>query len=106
MIAALVGVALVAAGCTGGGEPEGGGASPTTTTSPRPQLPEGEQGPLPQVTPQPLAMNRIGDDVAVRDKVELVIDPMVAPQTVDLASRLLEEAGAAEVIVRAPGARV
>ncbi len=105
MIAALVGVAMVAAGCTGADEPGGEAAPATTTSSPRPQLPEGEPGPLPQVTPQPLAMNRIGDDVEVRGKVELVIDPMVAPQTVDLTSRMLEAAGAAEVMVRAPGAR-
>ncbi|GAB2651356.1 beta-N-acetylglucosaminidase domain-containing protein [Saccharopolyspora gloriosae] len=98
--AMLLSAALIAAGCT-------------DAAAPPPQQPPtgGESGPasypaegVPEVVPQPQKAERLGDDVAVRGKVELVVDPFVDPQTRDLAQRVLREAGASDVVVREPGA--
>jgi hyaluronoglucosaminidase len=51
-------------------------------------------------------MDRLGEDIAVRGTVEVVVDPLVDPQTRDLAVRVLRAAGASDVIVREPGTEV
>ncbi|MER5389762.1 beta-N-acetylglucosaminidase domain-containing protein [Saccharopolyspora sp. NPDC002686] len=85
----------VLAGCTNAPQPPQQGA-PTTAES----LPGTG---VPQVTPQPKEIRRIGDDIAVRDKVELVVDELVDKPTRDLATQVLKMAGASEVVVREPG---
>ncbi|WP_165939789.1 beta-N-acetylhexosaminidase family protein [Saccharopolyspora aridisoli] len=59
---------------------------------------------VPSLVPQPELLDRLGDDVAVRGKVEVVVDPLVDRQTKDLAKQVLELAGADEVAIREPGA--
>lgn len=95
VLALVLSAALGAAGCGGGGATS---ANPSPETSPK-RSPEG----VPQVTPQPLQVDRLGDDVPVRGKVDLVIDEMVDPPTLDLAVRTLRQAGASDVHVRQPG---
>lgn len=73
-----------------------------TPTAPPPSLPATG---LPQVTPQPREMKRLGDDIPVRGKVEVVVDPMVDQPTRDLAEQVLRQAGAGDVVVRNPGPR-
>ncbi|GAA4889552.1 beta-N-acetylhexosaminidase family protein [Saccharopolyspora cebuensis] len=93
--AALIGVAVTAAlvACT-------------DAPPPAPAAPESGALPgveLPQVTPQPKEMRRLGDDIAVRGRVEVVVDPLVDEPTRDLARQVLSQAGAEEVVVRQPG---
>lgn len=94
VLALLLGAVLGTAGCGGGAT----SVNPTPETNPK-GPPEG----VPQVTPQPLQMDRLGDDVPVSGKVDLVVDEMVDPPTLDLAVRTLRQAGAGEVHVRQPG---
>ncbi|NHD18275.1 MULTISPECIES: beta-N-acetylglucosaminidase domain-containing protein [unclassified Actinopolyspora] len=94
-------LALLAVGCTDGttsSDSEG-------TTEPARQSRAGEQtdNGLPEVVPKPSQLRSEGEDVQVEGKVELVVDPMVDPQTRDLAVRVLTEAGATDVVVRQPG---
>jgi hyaluronoglucosaminidase len=58
---------------------------------------------LPQITPQPQEMKRLGDDIPVQGKVEVVVDPLVDQPTRDLVVQVLRLAGATEVVVREPG---
>ncbi|WP_181188306.1 beta-N-acetylhexosaminidase family protein [Actinopolyspora mortivallis] len=58
---------------------------------------------LPEVFPRPSQMHSEGEDVTVEGTVSLVVDPMVDPQTRDLAVRVLRGAGAEQVVVREPG---
>ena len=88
-------LSAVLAACGNGGATS---VNPTPETNPK-RPPEG----VPQVTPQPLQMDRLGDDIPVHGKVDLVIDEMVDPPTLDLAVRTLRQAGAADVHVRQPG---
>ncbi|GAA2818217.1 beta-N-acetylhexosaminidase family protein [Saccharopolyspora taberi] len=94
-MAALTGAVVLLAGCTGGqpGPPPSPG--PATTA-----LPPAE---IPQVTPQPRELVRLGDDIAVHGRVELVVDPMADRPARDLATRVLRTAGAEDVVVREPG---
>ncbi|MFR9728569.1 beta-N-acetylhexosaminidase family protein [Saccharopolyspora sp. MS10] len=85
-------------------------ASCTDAAPPAQQPPGGDSGPasypaegVPEVVPQPRKAERLGDDVAVRGTVELVVDPFVDAPTRELAERVLREAGAADVVVREPG---
>ncbi|WP_233576176.1 beta-N-acetylhexosaminidase family protein [Saccharopolyspora rhizosphaerae] len=81
-----------------------------TNSAPAPQQPAPESSDalagegVPSVVPQPEDITRLGDDVAVRGKVEVVVDPLVDRQTQDLARRVFDLAGADEVVVRPPGA--
>ncbi|MEU6131507.1 beta-N-acetylglucosaminidase domain-containing protein [Saccharopolyspora sp. NPDC047091] len=98
--AIVLSAALVAAGCTDAAPPPqqpGAGAEAGPSSYPA----EG----VPEVVPQPQKAERLGDDVAVRGKVELVVDPFVDEPTRDLAQRVLREAGASDVVVREPGPR-
>lgn len=74
--------------------------APTTTEPPPQSLPATG---LPQVTPQPQEMKRLGDDIPVRGRVEVVVDPLVDQPTRDLAVQVLTLAGASGVTVREPG---
>ncbi|WP_188984286.1 beta-N-acetylhexosaminidase family protein [Saccharopolyspora thermophila] len=94
-VAALLCAAL--AGCTN---------TVPQVPAPSPTAPPAESLPatgLPQVTPQPQEMRRLGDDIAVRGKVEVVVDPLVDQPTRDLAVQVLRLAGASDVVVRDPG---
>ncbi|EQD83687.1 hyaluronoglucosaminidase [Saccharopolyspora erythraea NRRL 2338] len=95
-MAALLGAVALLAGCTD--QPAGRPAEETPGTSGA--LPATG---VPQVTPQPKKIERLGDDIAVRGRVQLVVDPMADKPTRDLAVRVLEMAGADEVLVREPG---
>ncbi|WP_037331358.1 beta-N-acetylglucosaminidase domain-containing protein [Saccharopolyspora rectivirgula] len=94
--AALVGLALslVLVGCTN---------TPPQGSDPDAAPPSPQELGLPQVTPQPQRMERMGEDVAVEGKVELVVDPLVDEPTRELAAEVLRMAGASEVVVREPG---
>ena len=98
-VAALISAAMLAAGCTAGAPPEQAPPGNEEVSGPDSFPAEG----VPQVVPQPQKMERLGDDVAVRGKVELVLDPLVDRQTRDLAENVLRSAGASEVVVRPPG---
>lgn len=87
---------LVVAGCTNDQQSTESGES---TSAP----PASSPGGVPQVTPQPKKITRIAEDVVVRGKVEVVVDPLVDQPTRDLLERVLREAGAGEVVVREPG---
>lgn len=91
---ALCAALLMVTACTGAPSP------PPEETPPHP-----EAAGLPEVTPQPQRMSRLGPDVEVEGRVELILDPMVDDQTRRLAQRVLKDAGAEEVIVREPGER-
>ncbi|GAA4852684.1 beta-N-acetylglucosaminidase domain-containing protein [Saccharopolyspora rosea] len=93
---ALLGVVLV--GCSNTPPAPAPPAPPSGTESP--SLPGSG---LPRVTPQPQQMTRLGDDVHVHGKVEVVVDPLVDQQTRDLAVQVLRMAGAGDVVVREPG---
>ncbi|MEB3369311.1 beta-N-acetylhexosaminidase family protein [Saccharopolyspora mangrovi] len=87
---------MALAGCTN---------SPPQPEEPAPQSSDALPGEgVPAVVPQPESIDRLGQDVAVRGKVEVVVDPLVDRQTQDLAKQVLELAGADEVVVREPGA--
>ncbi|MER7014834.1 beta-N-acetylglucosaminidase domain-containing protein [Saccharopolyspora sp. NPDC000359] len=58
---------------------------------------------LPQVTPQPQQVRRLGDDIAVQGKAEVVVDQLVDQPTRDLAAQVLRMAGASDVVVREQG---
>ncbi|WP_114453300.1 beta-N-acetylhexosaminidase family protein [Halopolyspora algeriensis] len=81
---------------------------PATSSSPQasPSADSGGQADLPQVTPQPRTMTRLGQDVRVRGTVEVVVDPLVDRPTRELAVRVLRSAGASHVVVREPGPAV
>ncbi|GAB3282792.1 beta-N-acetylhexosaminidase family protein [Parasphingorhabdus pacifica] len=96
MLAALLSVAL-AAGCANEPPPPPPGPAPSTMPT------QEDAEPVPQVTPQPRKVVRLGDDIPVRGKVEVVVDPLVDQPTRDLAARVLRTAGAEEVRVREPG---
>ncbi|MBE9374070.1 beta-N-acetylglucosaminidase domain-containing protein [Saccharopolyspora sp. HNM0983] len=82
----------VASGCGGGPpEPSGPESLPASGT--------------PQVTPQPREIERVGDDLGVTGKVEVVVDPVADGPTRELAEQVLRMAGADEVVVREPGER-
>ncbi|GAA4612009.1 beta-N-acetylhexosaminidase family protein [Saccharopolyspora hordei] len=89
-VAALV--CAVLAGCT---------ENPQSAGPPPAQSLPGEG--LPQVTPQPQQMRRLGDDIAVRGKAELLVDQVVDQPTRDLAAQVLRMAGASDVVVREEG---
>jgi hyaluronoglucosaminidase len=93
MLGVLLSVALVAVGCSGG-------LPPVAQTAAQPSAPSSG---VPQVTPQPHQISRLGDDVTVQGRVELVVDPLVDQPTRDLAVQVLRAAGASEVLVRQPG---
>ncbi|KAA5829504.1 beta-N-acetylglucosaminidase domain-containing protein [Saccharopolyspora hirsuta] len=84
------------AGCTNAPQP-----------SPQPTAPAPAQSlpgtGLPQVTPQPQQMRRLGDDIAVQGKAEVVVDQLVDQPTRDLAAQVLRMAGASDVVVREQG---
>ncbi|WP_406692950.1 beta-N-acetylglucosaminidase domain-containing protein [Saccharopolyspora sp. ID03-671] len=85
---------MALAGCTNSAPPE----------QPAPQSSDALPGQgLPSVVPQPEGIDRIGDDVAVRGKVEIVVDPLVDKPTQDLAKQVFELAGADDVVIREPG---
>jgi hyaluronoglucosaminidase len=87
---------MALAGCTNSAPPP---------EQPAPQSSDALPGEgVPSVVPQPELLDRLGDDVAVRGKVEIVVDPLVDQQTKDLARQVLELAGADEVAIREPGA--
>ncbi|MGI8309749.1 beta-N-acetylhexosaminidase family protein [Saccharopolyspora hattusasensis] len=86
---------VVLAGCTN-----------TAPQAPPPTAPPPQSLPatgLPQVTPQPQEMKRLGDDIPVLGRVEVVVDPLVDQPTRDLAVQVLTLAGASGVTVREPG---
>ncbi|RKT83792.1 hyaluronoglucosaminidase [Saccharopolyspora antimicrobica] len=85
----------VLAGCTNTPQP----AEPTAPP-PAPALPATG---LPQVTPQPKEMRRLGDDIAVRGKAEVVVDQLVDQPTRALVEQVLRMAGASDVVVREEG---
>jgi hyaluronoglucosaminidase len=94
-VAVLLSVTLVAASCTGSEPPA---PSPTGLAPVG-----GPVGSIPRVTPQPHQMTRLGDDILIKDRVDVVVDPLVDQPTRDLAVRVLRAAGASEVTVRDPG---
>ena len=94
LLAIMLISAIALAGCTGDTSP----MRPSPNNAPK-APPAG----VPQVTPQPLQMNRLGNDIPVHGKVELVVDPIADQPTRDLAVQVLREAGAGEVVVRPPG---
>ncbi|MFI0465164.1 beta-N-acetylglucosaminidase domain-containing protein [Saccharopolyspora sp. 5N102] len=78
----------------------------TTPQEPTPTAPPPQSLPatgLPQVTPQPQEMQRLGDDIPVQGKVDVIVDPLVDQPTRDLAAQVLRLAGASDVVVREPG---
>lgn len=91
-------VVLTAAACTNGTQP----GEPEETEQPSGESAAG----LPTVTPQPVEMERLGDDIKVHGKVALIIDSLVGDATRDLAARTLKQAGADEVVIRKPGPRI
>jgi hyaluronoglucosaminidase len=68
-----------------------------------PVLPGAQASATPQVTPQPQQMTRLGEDIAVRGRVEVTVDPLVDQPTRDLAVQVLRAAGAGDVVVHEPG---
>ncbi|MCI2422577.1 beta-N-acetylglucosaminidase domain-containing protein [Saccharopolyspora sp. K220] len=88
-------VCAVLAGCTNTAP-----QAPEPTAPPQRSLPATG---LPQVTPQPQEMKRLGDDIPVQGKVEVIVDPLVDQPTRDLAVQVLRLAGASDVVVRDPG---
>lgn len=83
-------------------------ASGCADEAPPPPAPGPESLPasgVPQVTPQPREIERVGDDVRVAGKVEVVVDPVADGPTRQLAEQVLRMAGADEVVVREPGER-
>lgn len=88
------------AGCTNNAPPTAGAPTqPSQTQQHQTRSPEG----LPQVTPQPREISRVGDDLVVNGPVELVVDPLVDQPSRELATKVLRAAGASDVIVREPG---
>ncbi|GAA2337385.1 beta-N-acetylglucosaminidase domain-containing protein [Saccharopolyspora halophila] len=97
VVLAMAGVLV--AGCTNSPPPEPG-------QQPAEDAPVSLPGSgLPSVTPQPAQMNRLGDDIAVRGKVEVIVEPSVDRPALDLTVQVLRMAGASEVVVREPGRR-
>ncbi|NYH79097.1 hyaluronoglucosaminidase [Actinopolyspora biskrensis] len=94
-------LALFAVACTNGAPPSG--PEGTTDSARQTRTSDRADDGLPEVVPKPSQVRSEGEDVEVEGKVELVVDPMVDPQTRDLAVRVLTEAGAANVVVRQPG---
>ncbi|MFC7341213.1 beta-N-acetylhexosaminidase family protein [Saccharopolyspora griseoalba] len=95
----LAAVGVLAAGCTNAPPPEPG-------QQPAEDAPVSLPGEgVPQVTPQPTEMTRLGDDIAVHGTVEVIVDPIADQPTIDLATQVLRMAGASEVLVRQPGQR-
>jgi len=96
-LAVLLTAGLLAAGCTGAAPPE----QPPADDSAAPDSYPAEG--VPPIVPEPQKVQRLGDDVAVHGKVEMVVDPVVDQPTRDLAVQVLRAAGASDVVVREPG---
>lgn len=96
LLAITLSSAIAVAGCT---------ADDSSKRSSPETAPKAPPAGVPQVTPQPHQVDRLGGDIPVHGKVELVTDPMVDAPTRDLAVRVLREAGAGDVVVRPPGQR-
>lgn len=96
VLVSLLCVVIAVVGCTSSGP-----APPSS------QMPSAvDVTDLPQVTPQPKKMNRLGSDVRVHGTVEVVVDSLADRPTRDLAVRVLKAAGADDVVVRRPGPAV
>jgi hyaluronoglucosaminidase len=87
--------AAVVAGCSQSATP----AAPLFPASPGASLAPA----VPQVTPQPQQMTRLGEDIAVHGRVEITVDPLVDQPTRDLAVQVLRAAGAGDVVLHDPG---
>lgn len=100
LLAAVLAAALLVvftAGCTN---------APPPPSPPPPAQPPGmglAPAGTPQVTPEPKQLTRLGNDVPVNGRVDLVVDPTADQPARDLAVEVLRAAGATDVTVRQPG---
>jgi hyaluronoglucosaminidase len=107
-VALVCAVALLAAGCSGGGADggQGDGDEPSEATvapPPEPELGDRDE-PLPVVTPTPVDMRWLGADATVPDTVTVEAAEGTDRPALDALTAALEDAGARTVTVTAPGA--